>query len=118
MARIQSIHLAVLAFVVMSTALLGYSPPAHAWGRIGHRVISRFAEQQLTDKAKAGIAALLSPGESLADASLWADEHRRELPKTAPRHYVDVPLDEERYYPKWSADDAKKGCLVDKINEF
>ena len=34
--------------------------------------------------AKDGLAALLEPGESLADASLWADEHVRELPKTAP----------------------------------
>jgi hypothetical protein len=98
--------------------VLHTTAPAFAWGRLGHRVISRLAEQQLTDKAKAGIAALLPPGESLADASLWADEHRRELPKTAPWHYVDVPLDEERYDPKWSADDPKKGCVVDKINEF
>jgi hypothetical protein len=33
------------------------SSTAHAWGRIGHRVISRLAEQRLTDKGKAGIAA-------------------------------------------------------------
>jgi hypothetical protein len=54
----------------------------------------------LTDKAKACIAALLPPGESLADASLWADEHRRELPKSAPWHYVHVPLDEPKYDAK------------------
>jgi S1/P1 Nuclease len=40
------------------------------------------------------------------------------LPKTAPWHYVDVPLDEPKYDKKWSADDPKKGCVVDKINEF
>ena len=92
--------------------------PAHAWGRIGHRVISRLAEQRLTPQAKAGIAALLAQGESIANASTWADEHRRELPETAPWHYVDVPLDEPKYDKKWSADDPKKGCVVDKINEF
>jgi S1/P1 nuclease len=70
---------------------------ALAWGRLGHRVISRLAEQRLTDKAKAGIADLLPPGESIADASTWVDEHRRDLPKTAPWHYVDVPLDESTY---------------------
>jgi hypothetical protein len=27
-------------------------------------------------------------------------------------------LDEPKYDPKWSADDPKKGCVIDKINEF
>jgi nuclease S1 len=92
--------------------------PAWAWGRLGHRVISRIAEKNLIPKAKAAIAALLEPGESLADASLWADENRRKLPKTAPWHYVDVPLDEPRYDAKFSGDVSSKGCVVDKINEF
>jgi hypothetical protein len=74
----------IVAVFCAGTAVLATAMPAWAWGRIGHRVISRFAEQRLTDKAKAVIAALLPQGESLADASLWADEHRRELPKTAP----------------------------------
>jgi nuclease S1 len=91
---------------------------AHAWGRLGHRVISRIAENNLNPKAKAAIAELLEPGESLGDASTWADENRGRLRKTAPWHYVDVPLDEPKYDKKWSADDPKKGCVVDKINEF
>jgi hypothetical protein len=37
---------------------------------------------------------------------------------TAPWHYVDVPLDEPEYDKRWSADDAKLGCMVDKINKF
>ena len=38
--------------------------------------------------------------------------------KTAPWHYVDVPLDEPRYDAQFSGDDPKKGCVVDEINEF
>ena len=72
----------------------------------------------MTEKARDALAELLEPNETIADASTWADEHRRQLPKTAPWHYVDVPLDEPRYDAKWSADDPKKGCVVDKINEF
>jgi hypothetical protein len=72
----------------------------------------------LSPKAKAAIAELLEPGESLADASLWADENRRRLPKTAPWHYVDVPLDEPRYDAKFSGDTSSKGFIVDKIKEF
>jgi S1/P1 Nuclease len=98
--------------------VVGNATPVWAWGRLGHRVISRLAEKQLTPKAKTAIAELLEPGESLADASLWVDENRGRLPKTAPWHYVDVPLDEPRYDSKFSGDVSTKGCVVDKINEF
>ena len=69
--------------------------PAWAWGRLGHRVISRLAEHNLTPAAKAAIAELLESGESLADASLWVDENRGRLPNTVPWPYADVPLDEK-----------------------
>ncbi len=58
--------------------------PAWAWGRLGHRVISRLAEQHLSDKAKAGIKALLDKGESIADASTWADSYRSQHRETRP----------------------------------
>jgi hypothetical protein len=99
-------------------AALHTDTPAFAWGRLGHRVISRLAEKHMTPAAKAGVAALLEPGESLADASLWADQNRGRLAKTAPWHYVDVPLDEPKYDAKFSGDVSTKGCVVDKINEF
>jgi hypothetical protein len=92
--------------------------PVWAWGRLGHRVISQIAEKHLNPKAKLAIAALLEPGESLADASTWADEHRRELPRTAPWHYVDVPLDEPRYNSLFSGDLPERGYVVDKIHDF
>jgi hypothetical protein len=81
-----------LTFVAAAATLIHASPSAQAWGRLGHCVISRLAEKQLTPAAKSAIAELLEPGESLADASLWADENRGRLPKTAPWHRLDVPL--------------------------
>jgi hypothetical protein len=36
----------------------------------------------------------------------------------APWHYFDIPLDEPKYDARLSADDPKKGGVVDKINEF
>jgi hypothetical protein len=65
-------------FIVALTLMIALqaTTPAWAWGRLGHRVISRFAEKHMTPAAKAGVAALLEPGESLADASLWADQNR------------------------------------------
>jgi nuclease S1 len=108
----------VASLVVVFIFMLPWPTPAWAWGRLGHRVISRLAEAHMTPEAKAAVKALLAEGESLADASLWADEHRRDLPETAPWHYVDVPLDETQYRSSYSGNDPAKGCVVDKINEF
>jgi nuclease S1 len=106
-----------LVNAILTIAVALYTAtPAWAWGRLGHRVISRLAEKQLTPQAKAAIAELLEPGESLADGSTWADEVRGRLRQTAPWHYVDVPLDEPKYDSRFSGE--KIGCVVDKINEF
>jgi nuclease S1 len=107
--------------LVMAVSLfiaLQQTAPAWAWGRLGHRVISRVAEKNLNPSARYAVAALLEPGESLADASTWADEHRRELPSTTPWHYVDVPLDEPRYNAVFSGDVPERGYVVDKIHDF
>ena len=108
----------LVVFAMALLVLVQMSAPVWAWGRLGHRVISRIAEKNLSPKAKAAIAALLDEGESMADASTWADENRGRLQKTAPWHYVDVPLDEARYDSKFSGDVSQKGCIVDKIHEF
>jgi nuclease S1 len=111
-------HRSCYKFTLTLLVILHTASPASAWGRLGHRVISRLAEKELTPPAKAAIADLLEPGESLADASTWADEIRGRMRHTAPWHYVDVPLDEPKYDAKFSADDSKHGCVVEKINEF
>jgi hypothetical protein len=82
---------------------------AFVWGRLGHRVISRLVEEHMTPQAKTTVAPLLPPGESLADASTWADDYRRQHRETAPLHYVDVPLDEPKYDAKFSGDVFKQG---------
>jgi hypothetical protein len=105
---------AALSFLILFQS----GAPAWAWGRLGHRVISRLAERHLSSNAQVGVAELLEPGESLADASTWADEHRREMPKTAPWHYVDVPLDEPRYDDRFAGDEPSKGFLVPKIRQL
>jgi nuclease S1 len=110
--RRRQLFVTTIALAVISQ----FAPSALAWGRLGHRVASRIAEKQLTPATKSAIAELLEPGESLADASTWADEVRGRMRHTAPWHYVDVPLDEPRYDSKYSGE--KIGCVVDKINEF
>jgi len=84
-----------------------------AWGRIGHRVAARMAEQRLTPAAQAGVRALLGSKTSLADASTWADE-QQEVPDSGHWHYVNVPIAENRYHPRYC---AAGGCVVSKIEE-
>ncbi len=88
---------------------------AHAWGRLGHRVIARVADARLTPVAKAKIKELLEPGETLADCSTWADEHRSDVPGSAGWHYVNVPISKAGYDPK---DCPPGGCVVNKLDEF
>jgi hypothetical protein len=82
---------------------------------MGHRVASRLAETRLSPAATAAVRDLLEPGESLADASTWADEYRREVPRTGPWHYVNVPIDEPCYDAHFC---PSGGCVVSKIKEF
>ena len=44
--------------------ILQATTPAWAWGRLGHRVISRLAKKNLTPKAKAAISTVLDEGET------------------------------------------------------
>jgi nuclease S1 len=102
------VTLVVLAIAVAPEAALG-------WGRIGHRVSARLTETLLTPATKAAIRDLLAPGESLADASTWPDEIRRDRPETGPWHYVNVPITEKGYNPDFC---QAQGCVVGKIPDF
>jgi hypothetical protein len=110
-----------LTWSVAALTLLGAlatATPAWAWGRLGHRLTARIAERHLNPRAKAAVEALLAPGETLADASTWADENRRAIRGSASWHYVDIPLDQDRYDARFSGPDPRKGCIVDKLTEF
>lgn len=68
------------------------SASALAWGPVGHRAIGQLAEQRLSVGARQAVRDLLGD-ESLAEASLWADEIRSE-PRwqvSSPWHYVNIP---------------------------
>jgi hypothetical protein len=71
-----------------------------SWGRLGHRVVAKIAEESLTHAASAAVRNLLGPEVSLADISTWADE-QHEIPRAGPWHYVNVPITESRYDPKF-----------------
>jgi hypothetical protein len=82
----------LLVFAAAALAALAPST-AFAWGKTGHRVVAAIADTQLSGLARAQIAQILGPGESLADVANWPDEMRSDpspyWQKTSPPwHYV------------------------------
>lgn len=104
----------LLSALVLTTVLCPGST-AWAWGKLGHRLTAKLAERHLTEQAAAAVKELLDEGETLADASMWADIHKREIKGSAPWHFVNVPLDEPRYDARFC---PTGGCVVSKIAEF
>ena len=91
---------------VYGVLLLLMSSTALAWGPDGHRAVARVAETRLTDKARAGIQALLGT-ESLVDVATWADEVRSTThPATFNWHFTDVPVTARRF-------DRARDCMPD-----
>jgi len=100
---------------ILAALLIAGTPwEAFAWGRIGHRVVARMAEERLTPQARIAVARLLGPGVRMVDVANWADE-QKEVPGSAPWHSVDVPIGETRYDPRYC---SPRGCVVSKIEEF
>lgn len=102
----------VAVFAVLAT--VAPARDARAWGKVGHRAVTLAAEHRLLPGARAKIYDLLDAGETLADASLWADEHRRDVPGSGAWHYVNVPLAEVHYDARFC---PPAGCIVSKIRE-
>jgi hypothetical protein len=98
-------------------AALAAGSPAFAWGPQGHRVIAKVALDRLTPAARVGIRDLLHPGDTLPEIAGWADhEGHDKFPRSAPWHYVNVPLSADRYDP--ARDCPRGGCVVEKIKHY
>jgi hypothetical protein len=104
------------AFLIALCAAL--SSPAHAWGALGHRLVARLAESDLSPKARAEVARLLrdETDPTLAGVANWADDLRDEpgFGRTTSRwHYVNIPEQHCRYDARRDCADGK--CIVDAI---
>jgi hypothetical protein len=107
--------LPLVSFAGIALLVLGPAPESLAWGPRAHRASAKLAEARLTPRARAIIRELLEPGESLADASTWADENSRQIRGSAAWHFVNVRISARHYDPR---DCRSSGCVVSKIPEF
>lgn len=110
------------AMVMVLAATLFCAPPAFAWGPLGHRVVARLAEAQLTPQAWAEAQRLLalSGARHLSDVAVWADDLRDTDPalfqQTKRLHFVNIHSRDCLYDPPR---DCRKGeCVVAAIGRY
>ena len=79
--------------IIASIGICIFSLVFISWGVTGHRTIADIAQRHLNPGAKAAVTDLLN-GESMAEASTWADEIRNQSTyrKTASWHFLNLPL--------------------------
>ena len=81
--------------MLLAAALLLYSPPAFAWGGLGHEAICELAFRELDDTARQRVIALIrQDGEftTFRASCNWADKPRQR----ASEHFVNLPRDRAR----------------------
>jgi len=103
-------------FAVLFLALLMTTGPALGWGPEGHRAVAMIASKNLTPEARDKVQAMLTPHETLAAISVWADDVREEHPETGPWHYIDIPLAASTIDMEHECQAGN--CVVGKIAEF
>ena len=111
----------VRVLIILVLAFLLVPQPAHAWGRLGHRLVAALAWDELTPQVRARITELLA-GEAdptLPGIANWADELREHDPDLGKRssrwHYVNIAEDDCHYD---AAKHCKGGdCVVEAIRK-
>jgi len=98
---------------LVAVALACATMPVYGWGPEGHSLVARIADAQLTPAARARVAEILGPGSTMVSISSWADQVRRERSKTAPWHFIDIPID--KAHMDMSRDCAQGDCVVAQI---
>jgi len=90
--------------------------PLFGWGGEGHRLVARIADAQLTPAAKAQVAAILGPANTLMSIASWADDVRRDRKETGPWHYIDIQITVKHL--DMARDCPKGDCVITKIADF
>jgi nuclease S1 len=111
----RALHsLRLSALVLLFPLAFPRHPPEERarWWDLGHRIVARVAEQRLTPHTREAVRSILE-GQSLADASVWADNIRQYRHDADPLHYVNIPLSATAYDPQRHC--PKGRCIVAAI---
>lgn len=98
------------------------APSALAWGPLGHRIVARLAQAQLTPEARAEVDSLLAVNgyRYLDQIANWADDLRRTDPalwqQTKRLHFVNFHSRDCVFVPP--RDCSRDECAVDAIQKY
>lgn len=107
--------------VTLAATLLA-APPALAWGPLGHRIVARLAQAQLTPAARAEVESLLAVnGDRYLDqVANWADDLRHSDPalwqRTKRLHFVNFHSRDCIFVPP--VDCRRDECAVAAIQKY
>ena len=106
----------MLASLVLTMSFGAASPhpplPATRWWDLGHRIVARLADLRLTPHTRDAVREILD-GQSMDDASVWADDIKNYRHDADPLHYVNIPLQTTIYIP--SRHCPKGLCIIAAI---
>ncbi len=101
-----------IAVALMLTVPAPAARPMLHWFDFGHRIVARIAEQRLTPHTAKAVRDILG-GQSLADASVWADNIKQYRHDADALHYVNIPLSATAYDPGRDCPHGK--CVIAAI---
>lgn len=72
-----------------------------AWNANGHVLISRMAYEKMHPQTQKWLNQMLAPDFDLDSASVWLDQlHSAKYKQFKKTHYIDLPIGDERFFPK------------------
>jgi hypothetical protein len=91
---------------------------ALAWGAEGHRAVAIIAALHLKPHAFKAVQDLMGPSvpDEMANASVWADEIRRERRETARLHFVNIPIQSQGFDA--ARDCPERACVVAAVEDY
>jgi nuclease S1 len=109
-------HVRSFALVLLIPAAVASAPltTGARWWDLGHRIVARLAETRLTPHTREAVRDILD-GQSLADASVWADNIRQYRHDADKLHYVNIPLADTRYVPERHCPGGQ--CIIAAIEQ-
>jgi hypothetical protein len=104
----RSISVVLSVFIFLAPA-----GSAFAWGDDGHQTVGKIASLRIKRRTAQKIAAILKPGETLANISTWADTVKERVGKTDPDPDTNAFLQDVAHNEKnreWHYDDLPLNC--------
>ena len=97
-------------------AILLIEIPLHAWGPVGHRLVARIADVQLTAATRARVAEILGPDRTMWSVASWADDVRIARRQTAQWHFINIPIIHKHL--DMARDCPNNDCVLTKMPEL